>query len=123
MRSKTNPTAIEYMSKETILNSENFRKKFPDSKHDAYLLLTFDGNDINIIENDYSKVANLCLVQGAIDAYFIDTDERKSVWSARGAFLEAIKASTDKMDECDVVVPKDLILLIISNILISYQNN
>lgn len=111
LRSKTNPTAIEYMSKETILNSEKFLgKKFPDSKHDAYLLLTFDGNDINIIENDYSKVANLCLAQGAIDAYFIDTDERKkSVWSARGAFLEAIKASTDKMDECDVVVPKDLI--------------
>lgn len=111
LRSKTNPTAIEYMSKETILNSEKFLgKKFPDSKHDAYLLLTFDGNDINSIENDYSKVANLCLAQGAIDAYFIDTDERKkSVWSARGAFLEAIKASTDKMDECDVVVPKDLI--------------
>ena len=36
----------------------------------------------------------------------MDTDERKkSVWSARGAFLEAIKASTTEMDECDVVVP------------------
>jgi glycolate oxidase len=36
----------------------------------------------------------------------VDTDERKkSVWSARGAFLEAIKASTTEMDECDVVVP------------------
>jgi glycolate oxidase len=111
LRLKTNPTAVEYMSKETILNSEKFLgKKFPDNKHDAYLLLTFDGNDLNSIENDYSKVANLCLTLGAIDAYFIDTDERKkSVWSTRGAFLEAIKASTDKMDECDVVVPKDKI--------------
>ena len=37
---------------------------------------------------------------------FVDTDERKKlVWSARGAFLEAIKASTTEMDECDVVVP------------------
>ena len=36
----------------------------------------------------------------------MDTEERKkSVWSARGAFLEAIKASTTEMDECDVVVP------------------
>ena len=36
----------------------------------------------------------------------MDTEERKkSVWSARGAFLEAIKASTSEMDECDVVVP------------------
>ena len=43
----------------------------------------------------------------AIDVFMIDTDERSaSVWSARGAFLEAIKSSTDQMDECDVVVPR-----------------
>ena len=43
-----------------------------------------------------------------MDAYYVDTDERKtSVWSARSAFLEAIKASTTEMDECDVVVPRD----------------
>ena len=36
-----------------------------------------------------------------------DTDERnESLWAARGAFLEAIKASTTEMDECDVVVPR-----------------
>ena len=51
-------------------------------------------------------VADLCLEIGALDAYIVDTEERKkSVWSARGAFLEAIKASTTEMDECDVVVP------------------
>ena len=39
-----------------------------------------------------------------------DTDERKeSIWSARGAFLEAIKGSTSTMDECDVVVPRNSI--------------
>ena len=53
-------------------------------------------------------VADLCLDSlGALDAYIVDTEERKkSVWSARGAFLEAIKASTTEMDECDVVVPR-----------------
>jgi glycolate oxidase len=44
---------------------------------------------------------------GAEDVLIVDTDERKSdVWDARGAFLEAIKASTTAMDECDVVVPR-----------------
>lgn len=111
IKSKTNPTAIEYMSRETILFSEDFlSKKFPDTKSSAYILLTFDGNSIEAIEADYSKVADLCIELGAVDAYFIDTDERKaSVWSARGAFLEAIKASTDEMDECDVVVPREQI--------------
>ena len=107
IRSKIIPTAIEYMSRDTILFSESYLgKKFPDTKNDAYILLTFDGNSQQQVEQDLSVVADLCLNIGALDAYIVDTEERKkSVWSARGAFLEAIKASTTEMDECDVVVP------------------
>ena len=105
--SKVTPTAIEYMSRETILFSEDYLgKKFPDTKNDAYILLTFDGGTQAEVDRDLSTVAELCLELGALDAYIVDTEERKkSVWSARGAFLEAIKSSTDEMDECDVVVP------------------
>ena len=111
IRSKVTPTAIEYMSRDTILFSESYLgKRFPDTKNDAYILLTFDGNTDEQVEADMNTVATLCLEIGAIDAYIVDTEERKkSVWSARGAFLEAIKASTPEMDECDVVVPKDMI--------------
>jgi len=107
IRSKVTPTAIEYMSRDTILFSESYLgKKFPDTKNDAYILLTFDGNSDAQVDQDMSTVAELCLKIGALDAYIVDTEERKkSVWSARGAFLEAIKASTTEMDECDVVVP------------------
>lgn len=107
IRSKVTPTAIEYMSRDTILFSESYLgKKFPDTKNDAYVLLTFDGATDAQVESDLKTVADLCLEIGAIDAYIVDTEERKkSVWSARGAFLEAIKASTTEMDECDVVVP------------------
>ncbi len=105
--SKITPTAIEYMSRDTILFSEDYLgKKFPDTKNDAYILLTFDGNTEIEVEEKMKSVATLCLDIGAIDAYIVDTEERKkAVWSARGAFLEAIKASTTEMDECDVVVP------------------
>lgn len=107
IRSKVIPTAIEYMSKDTILFSESYLgKKFPDTKNDAYILLTFDGNTQAQVNQDMTTVAELCLSIGAIDAYIVDTEERKkSVWSARGSFLEAIKSSTTQMDECDVVVP------------------
>ena len=106
-RSKVTPTAIEYMSRDTILFAEDYLgKKFPDKKNDAYILLTFDGNTEVQINEDMNTVAELCLEIGAVDVYIVDTEERKkSVWSARGAFLEAIKASTTEMDECDVVVP------------------
>jgi len=105
--SKITPTAIEYMSRDTILFSEDYLgKKFPDTKNDAYILLTFDGNTDEQVDDDMKVVADLCLEIGALDVYIVDTEERKkAVWSARGAFLEAIKASTTEMDECDVVVP------------------
>lgn len=109
IKSKAIPTAIEFMQREVILAAEEYLgKKFPDNTSDAYLLLTFDGNSKEEIERNYEKVAELCLAEGALDVLISDTDERKeSIWSARGAFLEAVKSSTTEMDECDVCVPRN----------------
>jgi glycolate oxidase len=109
IKSKTIPTAIEFMQRETIIDAEEFLgKKFPDNQSDAYLLLKFDGNSAEEIQASFDKVADICLEQGALDILFADTDERNdSIWKARGAFLEAIKASTTLMDEVDVVVPRN----------------
>lgn len=109
IKSKSIPTAIEFMEKEIILQSEEFLgKQFPDSSANAYLLLTFDGNSKTELEEAYEKVAHICLEAGAIDALISNTQERQeAIWSARGAFLEAIKASTSELDECDVVVPRN----------------
>jgi glycolate oxidase len=108
IRGKSNPTAIEFMERGTILFAEDYLgKRFPNTSSPAYLLLTFDGSSSEQVERDYEKVADLCLQNGASDVFIVDTDERKSsVWGARGAFLEAIKASAVEMDECDVVVPR-----------------
>lgn len=67
-----------------------FGQKFPDTHASAYILLTFDGNAAAQVDGELEAVAELCLEHGAQDAYIVDTDERKkSVWDARGAFLEA----------------------------------
>jgi glycolate oxidase len=109
IKSKAIPTAVEFMQKEAISDAENYLgSKFPVHCSDAYLLLKFDGNTKEEIERDYDKVAKICLEQGAIDVLIMDTEERNDVvWKARGAFLEAIKASTTDMDEVDVVVPRN----------------
>lgn len=109
VQSKAVPTAIEFMEREVILAAETYLgKTFPDNSSDAYLLLTFDGNSKEEIIKLYANVAELCLQAGALDVYISDTQERQeSIWSARGAFLEGIKASTTEMDECDVVVPRN----------------
>ncbi len=109
IKSKAVPTAIEFMQRAAILAAEEFLgKKFPDSSSDAYLLLTFDGNSKEEVERSYEGAADICLKAGALDVYISDTEERQeAIWSARGAFLEAIKASTTEMDEVDVVVPRN----------------
>lgn len=104
-----NTIAIEFFERNTILFAEDFLgKRFPDTKSDSYILLTFEGKDKAELRYNYEKAAELCVNSlKAKDALIVDTDERKeSVWKARGAFLEAIKASTTQMDECDVVVPR-----------------
>ena len=108
IRSSSVPTAVEFMEREVILAAEKFLgRKFPDNSADAYLLLIFDGASKQEVDFAYDSVARTCLDAGAIDVFISATQERnESIWAARGAFLEAIKASTSEMDECDVVVPR-----------------
>jgi len=109
LHSGTQPVAVEFLERETLKDTEQYLgKNFPDTKATAYLLLSFDGNDRAILEKTYMEAAEVCLAAGAQDVYIADTQERKEgLWLARGAFLEAIKAAADEIDECDVVVPRN----------------
>jgi len=109
LHSGLQPVAVEFLERETLQDTEKYLgKSFPDSKSPAYLLLSFDGNDREIMEKTFSEAAEVCLSAGASDVFLADTQERKDgLWTARGAFLEAIKASADEIDECDVVVPRN----------------
>ena len=110
------PVAVEFIQKEVILESEKYLgKTFPDKSSDAYLLLSFDGRSSQETTAICDRAAEVCLAQGAKDALFADTSERQNdLWDARGSFLEAIKSSTDEMDECDVVVPRDKIVAFVT---------
>ena len=105
------PTAVEFMEREVISCAETYLgKQFPDTSADAYLLVRLDGASMDALRPSMDVLTDLALSFGAKDVLMADTDERKeSIWSARGAFLEAIKGSTSAMDECDVVVPRDSI--------------
>ena len=108
IRYKIIPTAIEFAQQEVVLLAEEYLgRTFPHKSAPAYLIFSFDGNTQEELDGVYRRVADICLECGAIDVFIADTDERlDSIWQPRGEFLEAIKASTDEMDECDVVVPR-----------------
>ena len=72
----------------------------------AYLLLTFDGESKERLEEITEQAAEIALEAGAVDVLVADTPtKKKDAWAARSSFLEAIEAETELLDECDVVVP------------------
>lgn len=103
------PTALEFLEKQSLQYSETFLgKKIPHNDYEAYLLISYDGNNEQAIDEDVEIASSLCVNKyNALDVFLVDTEERrKSVWTVRGGFLEAIKASTSLIDECDVVLPR-----------------
>lgn len=109
--SNLNPTAIEYMPKSLLDDAAYYLNKImPHRTANAYLILMFDGDTQEDVERRCDAAAAICLENGAEDVFLCNTDERKeAVWSVRGAALEALKASTTDMDECDIVVPRNRI--------------
>lgn len=103
------PTAVEFFEKQSLeYNEAFFGTTIENGSFNAYLLLSYDSNDEVSLDKDLEHVKKLLLNQyGALDAFIIDpTSKRSNVWNIRGGFLEAIKASSDFVDECDVVLPR-----------------
>jgi glycolate oxidase len=106
------PQALEFMEKEIVLSSERYLGKnvFPKEVEGvdigAYLLITFDGDRMDLLEELSEQAAEVVLEEGAVDVLVADTPvKKKDAWEARSTFLEAIEAETKLLDECDVVVP------------------
>jgi len=106
-----NPQAIEFMEKEIVDMSEiyigksTFPKELDGIEIGAYLLITFDGNDEDELNDIIEEAAEVLMEAGAIDILVADTPKKiKEAWAARSSFLEAIESQTKLLDECDVVV-------------------
>ena len=107
-----NPQAIEFMERSIVLASEKYigRETFPKNidgvDANAYLLITFDGDNEDEIYETLERAAELLVENGAIDCLVADTPNAiKDAWAARSSFLEAIETQYELLDECDVVVP------------------
>ncbi|MEA4898597.1 MAG: FAD-binding oxidoreductase [Eubacteriales bacterium] len=100
------PVTLEYAEREVLDEAEKYLGKgFPHTSSGAYLIVSYHANSDVEIRKMVEDAAEICLAAGAQDVFISDTQDRQDrIWTARGAFLEAISASTPVMDECDVVV-------------------
>lgn len=111
-REHLQPQALEFMGKDIVISSEAYvgKQVFPRQIEgvdaEAYLLVTFDGNDADELDAMIERASEVVLEAGAIDVLVADTPAlKRDAWAARSSFLEAIMADTKLLDECDVVVP------------------
>ena len=107
-----NPQAIEFFEKEILVTSEEylgkqvFPRKVEGTEVGAYLLITFDGDSQDEMDDLVERAAEMLLEEGALDVLVADTPPKlKDAWAARSSFLEGIEEQTKLLDECDVVVP------------------
>jgi glycolate oxidase len=109
---KMDPQALEFMEREIILASERYvgREVFPKNVNGvdvgAYLMITLDDQDEDMLLTRTEKLAEMLVDWGAVDVMVVDNPQKlRDAWATRSSFLEAIMEETKLLDECDVVVP------------------
>ncbi len=110
IKSRIVPTALEFMTRDSILAVKALTDKdIPHADAEAHLLITLDGNDRAAIESEYEKVGEICMENGAADVLVADNPKlRDRLWEARRMIIEALQhLSPEKiMDTEDLVVPR-----------------
>ena len=104
LKTNSNPTAIEFMEKDVAFNAEKFLDlELPTHKGDAYLILTFDGDEKSININK-SIAEEVVIKNGALDFINLNKEESEVTWKIRGALCSAVTAGSEQIP-IDIVVP------------------
>lgn len=117
-RAGVTPSALEFMERKGV----EWVVKFDDIKFDlkddvnAFLMIEFDGDDMDTIFRDCEKV-NLVLEQfGCTDVLFADTAAQKEeLWRMRRTMAESVKSNSVYKEE-DTVVPRAALPKLINGI-------
>ncbi|RZK57630.1 MAG: FAD-binding protein [Pedobacter sp.] len=107
-RAGITPSALEFMERKGV----EWVIKFDDIKFDlkddvnAFLMIEFDGDDLDVIFKDCEKV-NIVLEEfGCTEVLFADTAQQKEdLWRMRRTMAESVKSNSVYKEE-DTVVPR-----------------
>ncbi len=101
------PTSIEFMDKLSIDTTYAYlgeKKKLQDCE--AILIIEVDGNDSEQVREDCLSIGELCLDNGALDAFVAEGPaDQEKIWQVRQRAAEAFKAINPVQSVEDIVVP------------------
>ncbi len=125
IESRIIPTSIEFMDNSSLVLTEKFlNSTLPYSQAGAHLIIELEGNDKEILADEYEKIGKYCIQNGALEVFVADNKTtRNRIWKARKSIAEAISSLYKDFCMEDVVVPINRIPELMSEVKIISQKN
>ena len=106
LHANINPTAVEFIERSVVKLGEEFLGlRFPFSNAGAYLLISFDGDETELMEK-IGRLKTIAHKYGALDFLELDGETVVNVWKIRGCLVKAVEAVSEQ-EPIDIVVPID----------------
>ncbi|AKI97395.1 FAD-binding oxidoreductase [Kosmotoga pacifica] len=101
------PSSLEFMDNSSIkLACEFLNVNFPYSEAGAHLILEVEGNDRDAVADEYEKLGDICLKEGALEVFVADNrNTREKLWKVRKSVAEALMVYSPVHCMEDVSVP------------------
>ena len=117
-RAGTTPSALEFMERkgvEWVMKYDDIKFDLKDAAN-AFLLIEFDGDDLDTIFKDCEKVNMVLEEFGCIEVLFADSAQQKEdLWRMRRTMAESVKSNSVYKEE-DTVVPRAALPRLINGI-------
>lgn len=112
------PSALEFMERkgvEWVIKYDNINFDLKDGIN-AFLMIEFDGDDMDTIFRDCEKANAVLEAHGCLDVLFADTAAQKEdLWRMRRTMAESVKSNSVYKEE-DTVVPRATLPKLINGI-------
>ncbi|QNK61156.1 FAD-binding protein [Pedobacter sp. PAMC26386] len=117
-RAGITPSALEFMERrgvEWVVQYDNIKFDIKNGVN-AYLMIEFDGDDLDAIFKDCEKVNTVLEEFGCSEVLFADTaGQKEELWRMRRTMAESVKSNSVYKEE-DTVVPRAALPKLISGI-------
>ena len=103
MQSKVSPVCVEFMDNKGIRCVEAFfHDKLPHSDIGHYIIISVEGDNQDVLEDQCVFIDELCTANGALEVLVADSEK---IWKVRKSFGEANRARSLIFSAEDTVVP------------------
>ncbi|EDM34241.1 FAD/FMN-containing dehydrogenase [Pedobacter sp. BAL39] len=117
-RAGVTPSALEFMERrgvEWVIRFDDIKFDLKDGVN-AFLMIEFDGDDLDVIFKDCERVNAVLEAQGCTEVLFADTAQQKEeLWRMRRTMAESVKSNSVYKEE-DTVVPRAALPKLINGI-------